>query len=332
MQKIDELLKMVLPVEWLFSVMPEGVSEHAKNVDYLYWFLIITCGILFLLVIVPLVLICIKYRRKTPDQKALSQKDHNFWLESLWTFLPFIYLAVLFVWGFYQFIDIYVAPHGAKELRVIGQKWQWSIDYPVEEVNVAGVGAEVVIPVDMPIKLIMSSQDVIHSFYIPNFRVKQDVVPGRYTTLWFKADKVGEYPILCAEYCGDLHSQMLARLKVVSPDDYAKWLDAQKAADQELPLPELGKKLYTKLGCLACHSIDGSPGIAPTFKNIYGKKEELTDGNVVTVNDDYIRQSILYPQKQVAKGYPPVMPSFQGRVSERDILGLIAFIKSLKDA
>lgn len=329
MENLSELLKMVVPVDWLFSVMPAGVSEHAAALDTLYWFLIITCGILFLMIVVPMIMISSRYRRRTPEQRAISQKDHNFWLESAWTFLPFIYLTVLFVWGFNQFLDMHVSPNDAKEMRVVGQKWQWSFDYPLEEISVAGAGAEVYVPVDVPVKLIMSSQDVIHSLYIPNLRIKQDVVPGSYSTLWFQANKIGTYPILCAEYCGDLHSQMLAKLIVVSADAYATWIDEQKAADQDMPLPELGKKLYTKLGCVACHSVDGSPKLAPTFKGVYGKKEELTDGTFVTVNDDYIRQSILMPQKQVTKGYAPIMPTFQGRVSERDLLGLIAFIKSL---
>jgi cytochrome c oxidase subunit 2 len=331
MENLSELLKMTVPGTWLFSVMPEAVSEHAKNIDYLYWFLIITCGILFLLVVLPLIWIAIRYRRKTPNQRAESQKDHNFWLESAWTFLPFIYLTVLFVWGFEQFIEVYVSPHDAKELRVIGQKWQWSVDYVVEEINVAGVGAEVAVPIDTPIKLTMGSQDVIHSFYIPNLRIKQDVVPGRYTTLWFKAEKTGVFPIFCAEYCGDLHSQMLAKLHVMPKTDYADWVEKAKAADQEIPLPQLGEKLYSKLGCAACHSTDGSPRLAPSFKGIYGKKEELTDGTFVTVDDNYIKQSILTPQLQVTKGYAPIMPTFQGRVNEREISGLIAFIKSLSN-
>lgn len=329
MDGVSEILKMVVPVGWLFSVVPQGISEHAVKLDTLFWFLIITCFILFLLLIGPLVIIIFRYRRKSPLQRALSQKAHNFWLESTWTFLPFIYLAVLFVWGFEQFMDIYVIPHDAKDLHVIGQKWQWSVDYPKEEINIAGVGATIAVPVGEPIKLTMSSQDVIHSFYIPNLRIKQDVLPGRYTTLWFKADKEGEYPIFCAEYCGDLHSNMLAKLKVVPVADFTAWVEEQKGADQEMPLPALGEKLYNKLGCVACHSIDGTIKLAPSFKGIYGKKEELTDGTFVTVNDDYIRQSILNPQKQVTKGFAPIMPTFQGRVSERDILGLIAYIKSL---
>lgn len=331
MDNLNELLKMIVPRDWLFSVMPIGASAHASEIDHLYWFLIISCTILFLLVIVPLIWIVIKYRRITPQQRAVSQKDHNFWLESLWTFVPFLYLAVLFAWGFWQYMDMFVAPHDSKELKVIGQKWQWSVDYPQEEINVAGVGAVIAVPVDTPIKLIMTSQDVIHSFYIPNLRVKQDVVPGRYSTLWFKADRVGEYPVLCAEYCGDLHSQMLAKIIVMPRDAYHTWVDNQKAQDQEIPLPKLGEKLYTKLGCVACHSLDGTLRIGPSFKGAYGKMEVLGDGTQMKIDDNYIKTKILEPTRHVAKGFAPVMPTFQGRVSERDISGLIAFIKSLSN-
>jgi len=331
MKNLNELLQMVIPKGWLFSTLPMGISDHASEVDTLYWFLIITCLILFLLVVIPLIIISIKYRRKTPLQRAISQIDHNFWMESLWTFLPFIYLTILFVWGFQQFLPIYIAPTGAKELRVVGQKWQWSVDYVDEEINVAGVGATIAVPVGQPIKLVMSSQDVIHSFYIPNLRLKQDVVPGKYTTMSFRADREGEYPILCAEYCGDLHSQMLAKLKVLPAEGYASWVNEMKSADQEMPLLELGTKLSEKLGCLACHSTDGTAKLAPSFKGIYGKKEEFSGGGSAIINDDYIRQHILEPQKTTAKGYPPIMPSFQGRVTERGISALIAFIKSLAE-
>ena len=217
-------------------------------------------------------------------------------MESLWTFLPFIYLTVLFVWGFWQYLGMYVPPHNAKELRVIGQKWQWTVDYPVEEISVAGNGTIVAVPINTPIKLVMASQDVIHSFFIPNLRVKQDVVPGRYSVLWFQADKLGEYPIFCAEYCGDLHSNMMAKLVVMEQEDYDRWVEQQKAQNQDIPLPELGQKLYTKLGCVACHSTDGTIKLAPSFKGIFGKKEELSDGTSMTIDDSYIRDKLLTPQ------------------------------------
>lgn len=329
MDNISELLKMVLPVDWLWSTMPVGASSQAAFIDELFWFLIVSCTLLFLLVVVPMGFILYYYRRKTPKQRALSQKDHNFWLESMWTFLPLIYLTVLFVWGFWQYMDLYVAPNDAMELKVVGQKWQWSVDYPKEDINVAGVGAMIAVPVNRPIKLVMASQDVIHSFFIPNMRVKQDVVPGRYSTLWFNPNLVGEYPIFCAEYCGDLHSQMMAKLVVMSEPDYARWIDEQKAANQDMPLAELGKKLYERtLGCIACHTTDGTIKIGPSFKGLYGKQEALADGRTLKVDDDYIRQKILTPTKTTTKGFAPVMPSFQGRASERDIMGLIAFIKT----
>lgn len=331
MENLNDILKMIVPREWLLSMMPVGASAHAHQIDFLYWFLIVSCSVLFLLVVIPLFSIVAKYRRRSFDQRAVSQKDHNFWLESLWTFMPLIYLTVLFVWGFWQYMDMHVAPHNAKELKVIGQKWQWSVDYPLEEISVAGVGAEIAVPVGVPIKLIMASQDVIHSFFIPNLRVKQDVVPGKYSTLWFEADRVGVYPVLCAEYCGDLHSQMLAKIVVMPESEYEEWIEKQKAADQDLPLPELGKKLHTKLGCVACHSLDGVSGIGPSFKGLYGIDQKMTDGTTHKIDDKYIHSKLLEPQKHTALGYAPAMPSFQGRVSEREISGLIEFIKSLSE-
>lgn len=332
MDNLEKLLSMIVPRKWLFSVVPNAASNHANNFDTLFWFLIISCGFLFLLVIVPLIIIIIKYRRKHVNQRALSQKDHNFWLESLWTFLPFIYLSILFVWGFFQYLDMYVAPHDAQEIRVIGQKWQWTIEYPNDGISLSGPGVSFAVPIDKPIKMIMSSQDVIHSFFIPNFRVKQDVVPGRYSTLSFTPNTLGDFPVPCAEYCGLNHSLMLAEMKVLPQDEYDEWISKQKNANQDMPLPELGKALYQKLGCIACHSIDGSIKLAPSFKDLYGKKEELSDGSNVIINDGYIKQKILTPYKQPPKkGYAPIMPSFQGRVSERDILGLIEFIKSLSN-
>lgn len=332
MDNISELLNMIVPVDWLFSVMPVGASTQADAIDKLYWFLIVSCTLLFLLVVVPLGIIIFCYRRKTWNQRAKSQKAHNFWLESTWTFLPFIYLAVLFVWGFFQYMDMYVPPHDAMELRVVGQKWQWTVDYPKEEINVGGQGAVIAVPVNRPVRLVMASQDVIHSFFIPNMRVKQDVVPGRYSTLWFHPTKVGEYPVFCAEYCGDLHSQMLAKLVVMPEAAFASWNEEVKAANKDMPLREYGKILYEKkLGCIACHTTDGTIKIGPSFKDLYGKTETLTNGTTAKVDDKYIRHKILTPSTTTVKGFANVMPSFDKRndVKEREISALIEFIKSV---
>lgn len=330
MENVKDILKTWLPIDGAWSWLPHASSVTTAAVDGPFYFLLWTCIGLFLLVIGPMVFFVIRYRRKSPSQKALSQMDHNQAMEVAWTVLPFIYLAILFYWGFVGFLHMYKAPSDAKQLRVIGQKWQWTVEYPEEGISVSGQGAVVVVPIGKPIQLKMSSQDVIHSFFIPNFRVKQDVLPGRYTSLWFEATEEGEFPIFCTEYCGDQHSNMMAILKVVSMEQFLDWVDKMKNADQGIALKDLGEKLYTKKGCNACHSVDGSPKLAPSFKGMYGKKEKLTDGRTVLVDDDYIKKSILDPAADVVMGYQPVMPTFQGQVSEREILALTEYIKSLK--
>jgi cytochrome c oxidase subunit II len=282
------------------------------------------------LVVGPAAWFCVRYRRRHEGQLALTQKDHNVKLEIAWTLLPCVYLAVLFVWGFTTFLDLYTPPLGAKQLHVTGQKWNWSISYPDDDLSVAGQGAVIGLELNKPVELRMSSQDVIHSFFIPNFRVKQDVVPGRYTTLWFEPTELGEFPVFCAEYCGDQHSSMLAKVKVMNANDYRDWIDTTKGADTTLSPKDLGAKLYEKKGCNACHTLDGSIKIGPSFKGVYGIKQELADGRVVTINDDYIRKKVLNPAQEVAKGFPPVMPTFQGQLSNKEIDALVEFIKSLK--
>ncbi len=329
MNNIKELLSTILPVESWLSFMPEAASTQAAHTDAIFYFLFWTCSGLFLLVVIPMVFFTIRYRRKTPDQKAIWQKDHNQFLEITWSALPLIYLAVLFAWGFYGFLNLYMPPGDAKELRVVGQKWQWTVQYP-DDLSVSGQGAVIGVKIGQPVKLVMSSQDVIHSFFIPNFRVKQDVIPGRYTTLWFEPTKEGEFPVFCAEYCGDQHSQMMAKIKVMNEVDYAAWSDKAKSANVGLSPRDLGEKLFAQKGCNACHTTDGNIKIGPSFKALFGKNEELQSGKTITVDDDYIRHKVLEPQANVAKGFPPVMPTFKGQLSELEINGLIAYIKSLK--
>ncbi|MES2503484.1 MAG: cytochrome c oxidase subunit II [Myxococcota bacterium] len=330
MDNLKELLAMKLPVFSQWSWMPEPASAYAGEFDSLFFFLMWTGLGLFLLVIVPMFWFMAKYRRKNENQKALTQKDHNHLAETLWTFLPMIYLAVCFVWGFLGFLNVYSIPANAKELRVIGQKWNWTIQYPEEGISVSGQGAVVGVPIDTNIRLTMSSQDVIHSFFLPNFRIKQDVLPGRYSTLWFRADKEGEFPILCTEYCGDYHSNMLAKLKVMSKDNYKAWVENLKNANNSLAPKDLGAKLYQSKACVTCHTTDGAPRIGPTFKGLYGSTTELANGSKMKVDDTFIKEHILTPTKTPIKGYPPVMPAFQGQLSEVEINGLIEFIKSFK--
>jgi len=330
MDGIKELLALKLPVLSTWSWMPTAASDYASRFDTLFNFLLWTGLGLFLLVIIPMLWFVKKYRRRDENQKALSQRDHNQTIELIWTLLPVVYLAVCFVWGFMGALDVYTIPIGAKKLRVVGQKWNWTVQYPDDGISVSGQGGVVGIPVDEDIEFTLVSQDVIHSFFLPNFRIKQDVLPGRYSTLWLRATKVGEYPILCAEYCGDNHSNMMSVLKVMPKSEYQAWVNAKKNENNTLSPKELGAKLYVEKACNTCHTTDGTIRIGPSFKGLYGSKVELVSGKKIIVDDNFIKEHILEPTKSVAKGFPPVMPSFQGQLSEIEIAGLIEFIKSLK--
>jgi cytochrome c oxidase subunit 2 len=330
MKSENDLLSIVLPVYNFFSFQSKAASNHSNNVDSLFIFLVWSSFAIFLAVVLPMLWFCIRYRKCNNYNVAESQNSGNNILEVIWTIVPILYVAVLFVWGFYGHLRLSLPPSTSKELKIIGQKWMWSVSYIDEEITVSGQGVVIGIPLNQPVKLTMSSQDVIHSFSVPNFRVKQDVVPGRYTTLWFKANKLGEYPVFCAEYCGDQHSRMLAKMKVMSKTEFTKWILLKKTSRVNLTPKQLGSKLYKSKGCIACHSIDGSHGIAPSFKHCYGSVHELADGTKIEVNDTRIREKLLEPRKDITKGFSPVMPSFKGQLSEKEIIGIIEYIKSIK--
>ena len=330
MDGLKELLAMKLPVASAWRWMPFAASTQAESIDWLFYFLLWTGILLFLIVIAPMTWFVFRYRRKHEGQKALSQVDHNPNLERAWTFLPLIYLALVFYWGFVGYTNLSITPSGAKNLRVIGQKWNWTVQYPDDEISVSGQGAVIGVPVNQPVSLTMSSQDVIHSFFVPNFRIKQDVVPGRYSTIWFEAKEIGEFPVFCAEYCGDSHSNMLALIKVMPEEEFREWVAKKKGENNLLSPLQLGQKLFVSKACNTCHTTDGSPKIGPSFKGIYGHTTALESGGSVKVDDNYIRESILEPQAKIVKSYPPVMPTFKGQLSEQEINALIEFIKSLK--
>jgi len=327
---LAELLSTKLPVSSAWSWLPDPASTVAEPVDWLFNFLAWSCGILFLLVVVPLIVFAIRYRRRHAGQKALTQKDHNTALELLWTGLPVVYLTILFHWGFVGYTKIYQAPVNAKQIRITGEKWSWEAIYPQEDGGIkVGSTGKIVVPIGQPVELTMISKDVIHSFFIPNFRVKQDVLPNRYTQLWFQPTKLGEFPVFCAEYCGDSHSRMMTRIEVVTPEAYKIWLVNEKKKFDDLPPVELGKLLYNDKGCYQCHSVTNAPGqSAPTFKGLYKHPVELNDGTTVLADDNYIRESIIDPQAKIVKGYGPLMPKKD--LSETEIIALIEYIKSLK--
>lgn len=307
--------------------MPLDASVTTRNVDwiyhFMYWMSVISC----VLILGAMVYFCIKYRAKSraANQQAQKSADHSTVLEITWSVLPLFVVIALFVWGFKGYVDLRTPPKGAMEVRVTGQKWKWMFTYPGGFVD-----DTLHVPVDRPVRMVIDSVDVLHSFFIPNFRVKMDAVPGRYTDLWFQATKTGEFPIFCTEYCGTSHSDMLSHVVVHPPGGYEKWLSEQQNKLLSLPPEELGKLLYEKQGCAVCHSVDGTPKIGPTWKGLFGKPETFTDGTTGTADENYIRQSIVDPNAKVVQGFVPSMPTYQGKLKDVELDGIVAYIKSLK--
>lgn len=325
-EQAPEFLKMALPVDsfWL----PEGASVTTPSVDEPFWLIYWTCVAAFVITMVPMFWFFWKYRRKSPDQKAESQTDHNQLLEIAWSAVPLAFFVLIFVWGFRGFLDLQTPPGDAMVLRVTGQKWQWTVKYDAG-VTVTGQGATIPVPQGKPVKLVMTSVDVLHSFFIPNFRTKMDVIPWRYTTLWFNAEKVGEFPVFCTEYCGQDHSNMLAKIQVMPQAEFDAWLEKAAAEAGGPATLEKGQEVYNTV-CLACHSNDGTPRVGPTFKGLAGSQRTLADGSTVTADDDYLMRSILEPNAQVVQGFPPAMPPMAGTLNQTQIESIILYIKSLK--
>lgn len=308
------------------SFMPVQGSEIAKSVDSLYSFLLIISLIACVIVIGGMIYFALKYKRKSDNDKT-AYISHDTRLEILWSAIPLIIFLFVFAWGWIIYHDMRTMPKDALEISVVGQQWNWTAEYK------NGVkSGEIVIPVNRDVKLILSSTDVIHSLYIPSFRIKQDAVPGRYTALSLKAEGTGEFHVFCTEFCGTSHSGMVTKLRVLSQADFDKWL-VEEGDSALLPLAERGKKLFN-MKCTACHYADQDlVKIGPSLKGIFGRENRETEsGAVKLVDENYIRESILYPQAQVAKGYGPrsSMTAFQGQLSEKEVLALIEYIKSNK--
>ncbi|HET7214189.1 MAG TPA: cytochrome c oxidase subunit II, partial [Terriglobia bacterium] len=257
--------------------------------------------------------------RRSPDEPPpKNQVINNIPLEVMWTVIPMILVAIMYFWGAEIFVRNSQPPPNATEIFVIGKQWMWHIEHTngKREIN------SLHIPEGVPIKLTMTSQDVIHDFFVPAFRVKNDVLPDRYTTEWFEATKVGKYHFFCNQYCGMGHSLMRGWVYVMSPEDYEKWLNSGVTGET---MAEQGEKLYHQYGCITCHGT----GKGPAFVGLYGKPVKLDDGQTVIANDAYIRESILFPSAQIVNGYPAIMPTFKGQVTEEQVLQLTAYIKSL---
>jgi cytochrome c oxidase subunit 2 len=269
-------------------------------------------------------LFVVRYLRRRPEQMASGQMIHNTLLETSWTVIPLLIVMGLFFIGMRGWWHMRIAPSNAVTIDVVGMKWKWNFNYPQGFSN-----DTLVVPVNQPVRLRVTSTDVIHGFYVPAFRTKADVVPGRYHSLWFEATKTGVFPVLCTQYCGTSHSYMLTAVKVVEPDEYKEWL-AGAASGGDMPPAEFGATVYTKRGCNACHSVDGAAGIGPTWKGLFGASRTLAAGGSATADEAYIRNSVLDPASQVVAGFPPVMPSYKGILSDREIEGITAYIQTLK--
>jgi cytochrome c oxidase subunit 2 len=301
---------------------PDSASTFSGQVDALYLYLVGVTIFFVVLIGAVIVFFVIRYRRQLPFEIPRPVAG-SLKLESLWTVIPFFIAMSMFVWGASVLVLQYHVPKDAMEVYVVGKQWMWKFQHLTgqREIN------ELHVPVGRRIKLVMTTEDVIHSFYVPAFRTKSDVVPGRYTYIWFEATKPGRYHLFCAEYCGTNHSGMGGWINVMEPADYDNWLSGN--ANQESPVAA-GQRLFTQtLGCASCHKEDGSGGRGPALTGLLGSTVQLEGGQAVVANEDYIRESIINPRAKLVRGFQPIMPTFQGQVSEEQLLQLLSYIKSL---
>ncbi len=303
-------------------LFPERASSFAGSVDALFFFLLLVTIFFSALITFAILYIFLKYRRKKPDEIGVAIHG-SATLEAVWMGIPFIIAMVMFGWGASVYVDMRRPPKEALEVHVIAKQWMWKLQQPDgrREIN------ELHIPVNRDVRLVMASEDVIHDFFVPAFRVKTDVVPGRYTTMWFRATRPGRYHFFCSQYCGTNHAMMGGWVTVMEPSDYAAWLSGSSGAEAD-PVA-VGEKLFVEKACSTCHLGSGL-GRAPSLNGLYGAKVLLADGSTVTADDAYIRESILQPNAKIVAGYQPLMPAFQGQLTEEQILALIAYIKSLQ--
>ena len=320
---------------WAVKVMPVQGNSYATEVDSLYKLLLVASLISFILVIGGMVFFVLKYKRKSAnDQTPYISHDHK--LEFLWSFIPFLIFIFVFAWGWKLFREARTMPKDAFEIHVTGQKWAWNFEYK-SGVSVTSSSDNMdafVVPVNTPIKLIMTSKDVLHSFFLPVFRIKQDVIPGRYTALWFEAEKEGEFQVFCTEYCGDLHSMMLAKVKVVSMSEFEEWMQTHPSrALGQMTLAEKGEYMVNKSACTACHNFNNNvKKIGPGLKGLFGKERQFEDGSTAIADANYIMESIYDPQKKYVKGFAGVNMNkyLKKDLSPEQISWIIEYIKSNK--
>jgi cytochrome c oxidase subunit II len=299
---------------------PHQASTTARSVDNLFWFLFIVCGSVGLLVAGLLITFAVRYRRQ-PGTPTPGPMKGNVPLEIFWSTTPMAIFIVMFVWGAMVYFDAYRAPDNATVIYVVGKQWMWKFQHPQgqREIN------ELHVPAGRPFKLMMTSEDVIHSFFVPDFRIHMDVLPDRYTTVWFHATRPGTYHLFCSQYCGTNHAGMIGRVVVMEQADYENWLQQNAEGSPAIE----GRKTFLKYRCISCHSADAEAR-APVLEELFGKRVILRDGRTVIADEHYLRESMLDPGAKIVVGYENIMPTFKGQLDEQEIIELIAFIQSLK--
>jgi cytochrome c oxidase subunit 2 len=304
-------------------LFPAGASTMASRVDALYFFVLAVAAFFSLLIAGLIVFFAVTYRRRTPASVGTSVHG-GMMLEVGWIVIPSLITVVIFVWGASVFFAMSRPPDETLNIYVVGKQWMWKFQHLDGQREID----ELHVPVGRPVKLIMTSEDVIHDVFVPAFRVKADVLPGRYTYLWFQATKAGRYRLFCAEYCGTRHYGMTGEVIVMEPTEYQTWLSGGAA---EGSLASAGSKLFVDLACNTCHRPDAQ-GRGPVLQGLFGKTVTTQSGETVTVDEAYVRESILHPSAKVVSGYQPIMPTFQGVVSEEQLLQLVEYVKSLASA
>jgi cytochrome c oxidase subunit 2 len=301
-------------------LLPDRAASFAGEVDALFFFILTVTGLFAIGIWIALLFFAVRYRRRS-DADRPKEIYGSLALELTWTLIPLGLMAIMFAWGAKVYFELNRPPDDAMTVSVVGKRWMWKMQQPTgqREVN------ELHVPRGRAVRLIITSEDTIHSFFVPAFRIKKDAVPGRYSIAWFRATKVGTYHLFCAEYCGTGHSTMTGRVVVMEPEDYQTWLAGGPAPESPAAL---GEKLFTELNCITCHRPD-SAGRGPVLNGVFGREVELKGGGTVVADEAYVRESIVNPAARIVAGYQPVMPTFQGLASEEQLIALVAYIKSL---
>ncbi|MEO8216008.1 MAG: cytochrome c oxidase subunit II [Acidobacteriota bacterium] len=303
-----------------FPLFPRQASTIAVDIDRIYIALVLLCGLTALAIVVTIIVLAFKYRRSAVGAYS-PEVSAPFWLEYIWTTVPFFIFMGIFFWGAWVYFRAYRVPEDATDVYAVGKQWMWKFQHEggQSEIN------DLHVPVGRPIRMIMASEDVIHSFFIPEFRIHRDVIPSRYSFVWFQATKAGKYHLFCSQYCGTDHSKMIGTVYAMEPEDYQNWLSGgvKGSATEE------GEKLFQSLACITCHTGDSS-GRGPVLAGLFGTTVMLSDGQRVKADENYLRESILNSTAKVVAGFQPIMPNFQGQVDEQKLIYLIAYIKAMK--